>query len=118
MMIRDAIYDGVEQVFRPVKFFPRTLIKILIFVCFCDMMVPIKIHDRRVYREEGKFVRYAFVTISDGTETICEGTANSLSKILNFHDLDIRSFFVSEAEDGSIQADVQIRTGGAHAVTG
>ena len=62
--------------------------------------------------------RYAFVTISDGTETICEGTANSLSKILNFHDLDIRSFFVSEAEDGSIQADVQIRTGGAHAVTG
>ena len=49
---------------------------------------------------------------------LCEGTANSLSKILNFHDLDIRSFFVSEAEDGSIQADVQIRTGGAHAVTG
>ncbi len=62
--------------------------------------------------------RYAFVTIRDGNETICEGTAMSLSKILDFHDLDIRSFFVSEAEDGSVQADVLIKTGGAHAVKG
>lgn len=54
----------------------------------------------------------AFVTIYDYGDgsTICDGTVRSLSRIMDFHSLRIRSIFVMELEDGSVQADIHICT--------
>lgn len=55
----------------------------------------------------------AFLTIYDYGDgsTICEGTVRSLVKIIDIRRLRIRSLFVMELEDGSIQADIHVSTG-------
>lgn len=57
---------------------------------------------------------YAFTTIYDDGDgsVICEGTVRMLAKVLDFGALDIRSFYVAELEDGSVQADIRIGTNG------
>lgn len=55
----------------------------------------------------------AFLTIYDYGDgsTICEGTVRSLVKIIDIRRLRIRSLFVMELEDGSIQADIHVSAG-------
>ena len=60
----------------------------------------------------------AFLTIYDYGDgsMICEGTVRSLAKIVNIRKLGIRSLFVMELEDGSIQADIHVSAGKEAAV--
>lgn len=55
----------------------------------------------------------AFLTIYDYDDgsTICEGTVRSLVKIIDIRKLQIRSLFVMELEDGSVQADIHVQAG-------
>lgn len=59
----------------------------------------------------------AFVTIYDYGDgsTICDGTVRSLSRVMDFRSLAIRSLFVMELEDGSVQADIHVSTAKRHA---
>lgn len=55
--------------------------------------------------------KYALVTVydrSDHDSVVCEGTVRSLSKILDFRSLRMKSFFVTEDEDGAVQAEIWI----------
>ena len=57
---------------------------------------------------------YGYVTVHDGRidgDVICEGVVRSMSRILDFRTLDIRAFYVTELEDGSVQVDVGVRAG-------
>lgn len=55
-------------------------------------------------------LKYSYVTILDTKtgETLCEGIAQSLSKVVIFRDLSIKSFKAFEAEDGSVLVDIYL----------
>ncbi len=55
--------------------------------------------------------QYGYVTVydvSEGDRPICEGIVRSLAKILDFRALAVRSFYVAELEDGSVQIDIHV----------
>lgn len=49
---------------------------------------------------------YSYVTIYQGNVPICEGFTKALQKIMDLSLLRIRSYFVLEAEDGSVFVDL------------
>lgn len=49
---------------------------------------------------------YSYVTIYKGDTVMCEGFTKALQKILNFSLLPVRSYYVLEAEDGSVFVDL------------
>lgn len=54
---------------------------------------------------------YGYVTLFDANENdvpICEGIVRSMAKILDFGTLPVKSFFVAELEDGSVQIDIHV----------
>lgn len=55
--------------------------------------------------------QYGYATVydlSEGDEPICEGIVRSLAKILDFRALAVKSFYVAELEDGSVQIDIHV----------
>lgn len=54
--------------------------------------------------------RYGYAAIYDGDSKhpICEGMPASLSKILDFKTLDMKSFVVTELEDGGVEIAIRV----------